>query len=328
MHAIKCTMRNQAQTQNPVLVFDPSAVRQHRMRAAGRPNAEFLFAECAERLVDRLTDINRKFTRILDLGARDGMLGRRMRERGAIELLVASDPVAAFVGKAPEPHLVAEAEALPFAEASFDLVLSNLALHWTNDLPGALLQLRHALKSDGLLLVSLLAGDTLHELRQALIEAESEIENGASPRVSPFADPRDLAGLLQRAGFALPVVDTDRIEVTYPDALSLMRDLRSMGESNAVAARRRNFTRRATLLRAVEIYQARFTRADGRIPASFEIATLTAWAPHASQPKPLRPGSAETRLADALKTSEHSAGEKARPAGSIGRLAKSDENSN
>jgi SAM-dependent methyltransferase len=306
-------MPNPAQTPNPALIFDPRAVRQHRIRAARKGDAEFLFAEGAERLADRLADTNRSFSVVLDLGCRDGATSRRLRERPGIAMVVAGDPARAFAAQAATPRVVAEAEFLPFAPDTFDLIFSNLTLHWTNDLPGALLQLRHALKPDGLLLASMFAGDTLHELREALIEAESEIENGASPRVSPFADPRDLAGLLQRAGFALPVVDTDRIDVTYTDALSLMRDLRLMGETNAIHMRRRNFTRRATLLRAAAIYQSRFARSDGRVPASFEIATLTAWAPHQSQPKALRPGSAEKRLADALDTPEQKTGDKATP---------------
>lgn len=299
---------------DPLRIFDSRVVRQHRRRAAASERRDdFLFVESAERLADRLADINRAFPRALDLGSRDGLLSRQLRGRGGIRFLVACDPAPAFLAAAPSPKLAAEADALPFAPRSFDLVLSNLALHWTNDLPGALLQLRLALKPDGLLLAAILAGETLHRLRAALIEAESEIENGASPRVSPFADPRDLAALLQRAGFALPVVDSDRIEATYPDALALMRDLRDMGESNAVLVRRRGFSRRATLLRAAEIYQTRHAGSDGRIPASFEIATLTAWAPHESQPRALRPGSAEARLADALHAEEHSAGERARP---------------
>jgi NADH dehydrogenase [ubiquinone] 1 alpha subcomplex assembly factor 5 len=301
---------------DPIRVFDARALRLHRRRAAqhGRNRADFLFVESAERLADRLADINRAFPKALDLGCRDGLLARQLRSRGGIASLVGCDAEARFAGAAPGPHLVAEGDALPFAPRSFDLVLSNLALHWTNDLPGALLQLRHTLKPDGLLLAAMLAGETLHELRAALIEAESEIENGASPRVSPFADPRDLAALLQRAGFALPVVDSDRITATYTDALALMRDLRDMGESNALIARRRGFTRRATLLRAAALYQERYANADGRIRASFEIATLTAWAPHQEQPKALRPGSAQARLADALDAEERSAGERARPA--------------
>ncbi len=283
-----------------IAVFDQRALRQHRTRAvAAGLHADFLFAEGAELLVNRLDDVNRRFPRALDLGCRDGILARHLGERGGIEHLVTADGTAAFA-----PQVVAEAEALPFAPRAFDLVLSNLALHWTNDLPGTLLQLRHVLKPDGLLLASLFAGETLRELRLSLIAAESEIEGGASPRVSPFADPRDLAGLLQRAGFALPVVDSDRIEASYGDALALMRDLRWMGESNAGALRGRSFTRRATLYRAAAIYAARFARADGRILARFEIATLTAWAPADSQARPLRPGSATARLADALGTEE------------------------
>lgn len=300
------------QTANPMGVFDPRAVRLHRGRAKAMGlGAEFLFAEGGARLADRLADVNRRFPRALDLSARTGTLGKQLQGRGGIEWLVATDPATSFIADAPAPKLVADPETLPFRAHAFDLVLSNLALHWTNDLPGALLQLRHVLKPDGLLIASLLCGQTLHELREAWLEAESEIEGGVSPRVSPFADPRDLAGLLQRAGFALPVVDSDSLEATYTDALALMRDLRLMGESNAVAMRRRNFTRRATLLKAASIYQSRFARADGRITASFEIATLTAWAPHESQPKPLPRGSAKTRLADALQTREHSAGDKA-----------------
>lgn len=298
----------------PLQVFDREAVRRHRERAArGDRKAEFLFVEGAARLADRLKDVSRTFSRALELGSRGGLLARELRDSSGIAFLVTSDPSAGFLAGRPGPRLVADAEALPFAPGSFDLVVSNLALHWVNDLPGALLQLRQALKPDGLLLVSLFAGETLNELRICLLEAESEIENGASPRVAPFADPRELAGLLQRAGFALPVVDTDRIEATYSDALSLMRDLRAMGETNAVATRRRSFTRRATLLRAAELYQTRYAGPDGRVVARFEIATLTAWAPHESQPKPLRPGSAAARLADALGAEEKSAGEAAGP---------------
>lgn len=285
----------------PIRIFDLSAVRQHRARAAtSRRRADFLFLEAAERLADRLEDLRRRFPCALDLGSRDGTLSRVLHGRGGIEWLVAADAALAFAKAAPPPRLVAEAEALPFAPAAFDLVLSNLTLHWTNDLPGALLQLRRMLKPDGLLLASLFGGDTLDELRRVLMEAEIAEEGGVSPRISPFADLRDLGALLQRAGFALPVIDSDTIEVTYADALALMRDLRWMGESNAVALRRRNFTRRATLLRAAELYREGVVRADGRIPARFQIITLTAWAPHETQQKPLAPGSAAARLADAL----------------------------
>ena len=287
---------------NLVEIFDRSAVQRHQARArriAG--DAGFLFTEAADRLWDRLADIKRPFTRALDLGSRDPLIATQLRAAG-VETVVAGDAGA----------IALDIEILPFAPGSFDLI-SSLALHWVNDLPGALLQLRHILKPDGLLLANMFAGETLDELRIALLEAESEVENGASPRVSPFADPSDLAGLLQRAGFALPVVDSDRIAVDYPDALKLMHDLRAMGETNASLHRHRHFTRRATLLRAAAIYRARFGNDAGRIPASFELATLTAWAPHEAQQRPLRPGSAATRLADALDADEHKAGDKATP---------------
>ncbi|HWE76501.1 MAG TPA: methyltransferase domain-containing protein [Stellaceae bacterium] len=297
---------------SPITVFDRPAQRRHRTRAAATGagtgiagiggDAGFLFREGAERLLDRLADIKRPFARALDLDSRDRLVAAQLRAVG-IETVVAGEA----------GPLTIDLEALPFAPGSFDLVTSSLAFHWVNDLPGTLLQLRHILKPDGLLLINLFAGETLESLRVALLEAESEIENGASPRISPFADPRDLAGLLQRAGFALPVVDSDRVTVDYPDAWKLMRDLRAMGETNATALRHRHFSRRATMLRAAEIYRERFGNTEGRIPAEFEIATLTAWAPHATQQRPLRPGSATTRLADALDTEERPAGDRATP---------------
>lgn len=288
---------------NPITIFDRPALRRHRARAAGMgADAGFLFREGAEQLRDRLADIKRPFRRALDLDSRDPLLAGQLRDTGT-DVVVAGD-LAAFK---------VDLEALPFAAGSFDLVVSSLALHWVNDLPGTLLQLRQILKPDGLLLANLFAGETLEALRVALLEAESEIENGASPRVSPFADARDLAGLLQRAGFALPVVDSDRVTVDYPDAWKLMRDLRAMGETNACALRHRHFTRRATLLRAAELYRERYGDANGRIPAQFEVVTLTAWAPHEAQPRALRPGSASARLAEALGTTERPAGDKATP---------------
>ncbi|HEV8679560.1 MAG TPA: methyltransferase domain-containing protein, partial [Stellaceae bacterium] len=197
--------------------------------------------------------------------------------------------------------VAADPELLPFRDASFDLIVSNLVLHWAADLPGALVQLRRALKPDGLLLAALFGGSTLAELRTALFEAELAEEGGVSPRVSPSIELGDAAALLQRAGFALPVADSETITVTYPDLLALMRDLRGMGETNALAARRRSFLRRATLARAALIYAERFGADGRRIPATFEILFLCGWAPHPSQPQPLRRGSATTRLADALK---------------------------
>ena len=200
-------------------------------------------------------------------------------------------------------RVVADEEALPFADASLDLVVSGLSLQLVNDLPGALVQIRRALKPDGLLLASLLGGATLQELREAWLAAEAEISGGASPRVAPFADVRDMGALLQRAGFALPVVDSETVTVTYANPLALMQEIKAMGASNMLLARRRTPVTRGLLLRAAEIYAERFAGADGRVPATFEILTLTAWAPDESQPKPLRPGSAQTRLADALGVS-------------------------
>ena len=299
-------------------VFDRAAVRHHRERAAGAFGAhDFLHREVAERLAERLDEVTRRFPRALCLGAHDGAMARVLRGRGGIETVVQCDlspAMAAAAACAGRPSLAADEEFLPFAAESFDLIVGLLTLHWVNDLPGALIQARRCLKPDGLFLAAMLGGETLRELRGCLAEAEIAEEDGLSPRLSPFADIRDAGALLQRAGFALPVADLDSIAVTYADALALMRDLRGMGESNAVAARRRGFTRRATLLRAAALYRERFRDKDGRLPATFQVVTLTAWAPHDSQQQPLRPGSAATRLADALGSEEIAAGDKAGPA--------------
>jgi SAM-dependent methyltransferase len=296
-------------------IFDRGAVRRHRERAArtiGRH--DFLFREAAARLAERLDEIRRTFPRALDLGGHGGVLAEALAGRSGIETMVQTDLSLALARRGAALRVVADEEFLPFAPGAFDLVASCLSLHWVNDLPGALIQLRHALRPDGLLLVSLLGGETLHELREALLEAEAEETGGAAPRVSPFADVRDAGSLLQRAGFALPVVDADTVTVSYPDALALMRDLRAMGEANALTERRRAFSRRGVLLRAAARYAERFADAAGRVPATFRIVTLTAWAPHAAQPKPLRPGSAAARLAEALGAEETPAGDRAGPA--------------
>jgi SAM-dependent methyltransferase len=207
--------------------------------------------------------------------------------------------------------VIADEELLPFRAESLDLVISALALQFTGDLPGTLVQVRRALKPDGLFLASFLGGDTLSELRASFAAAEAELTGGASPRVAPFAELRAVGGLLQRTGFALPVIDEERVVVRYADAIALMRDLRAMGASNALVERERRPLRRSVLIRAAEIYGERFADGDGRIRATFDVISLSGWAPHESQQKPLRPGSARTRLADALGTVEHSAGEKA-----------------
>jgi NADH dehydrogenase [ubiquinone] 1 alpha subcomplex assembly factor 5 len=300
-------------------VFDRAVLRRHRDRAAARSDGDdFLHREVAGRLIERLDEVRRDFAQVLELGCHRGALTGLLAARPGIETLVAADlsPACARLAAGTNARvlgLAADEEALPVAPGAFDLVVSNLALHWVNDLPGALIQICRALKPDGLLLAAFLGGATLAELREVLMAAELEVEGGASPRVSPFADVRDAGALLQRAGFALPVVDRDRITVTYESALALMADLRAMAESNAVAERLIRFSRRETLMRAAEIYQERFGDGEGRIAASFEVIYLTAWAPSASQPKPLTPGSAAASLAEALETREIEAGDPAIP---------------
>jgi len=296
-------------------VFDRRAVRRHRERAAPRLAAhDFLFVAAAAELADRLAGINRRFACALDLGARAGVLRQALAGRDRVGVLIEAAPTAALARRAAAgPALAADEEFLPFADESLDLVLSCLALHWVNDLPGALIQVRRALRPDGLFLAALLGGDTLHELRAVLLQAEAEVLGGASPRLSPTVPVAAASALLLRAGFALPVADIDRLTVTYPDALALMRELRHMGETNAACGRRSRFTPRTVLARAAVLYRELYGLADGRVPATFEVIYLTGWAPHASQQRPLRPGSATTRLADALGTTEHAAGDKARP---------------
>ena len=289
-------------------VFNRRTVRRHRDRAAAHFfEYDFLFREVAERLLDRLDDVKRSFPLALDLGCHDGTLGRLIEGRGGIETLVQCDLSPAMAERAAAngagPVLAGDEEAQPFAPGTFDLVLSNLSLHWVNDLPGALIQARRALKPDGLFLATLLGGDTLNELRRALTEAELAEEGGASPRVSPMADLRDVGDLLARAGFALPVADCDTLTVSYPTPLKLMGDLRGMGETNAVAERRKTVSRRTTLLEAAARYGLLFEDTDKRVPATFQVFTLTAWAPHPDQPQPLKPGSGTVPLAEAVEKS-------------------------
>lgn len=263
--------------QSPRL-FDMQAVARNTLRGLRMGSSyDFLRREVADRMEDRLLDINRQFDVVLDIGAR---FGKRSAEEVAL----------------PNDNDVLDAE-----PNSFDLVVSNLSMHWVNDLPGLMVQARHALKPDGLFMASLLGGDTLYELRHALIAAESELLGGANARVIPFADVRDLGSLLQRAGFALPVTDMDTITVTYKHPLKLMHELRGMGEANALVSRSRQFLRRDVLMRACEIYTEKYAFEDGRIPATFQVMYMTGWHPHESQQKPLKPGSGKVNLADALK---------------------------
>ena len=288
-------------------LFDRRLLRLRQRRAARDP-ATFLLDRVAGELGERLGAVLRRFERAVDLGTPAGALRSVLAASGKVGTVVA---VSAQPRRDSGLAVAADEEALPFADGSLDLVVSALALQFANDLPGALAQIRRALKPDGLLLAALVGGASLTELRQAFAQAESEVEGGASPRVAPFADVRELGALLQRAGFALPVVDSDRLTVRYDTVFDLMRDLRRMGATTVLRERRLTPLRRATLARVAQVYAQRFADPDGRLRASFEIVWLSGWAPHESQQKPLKPGSAKQRLADALGTIERSAGDKA-----------------
>ena len=299
---------------DPIRVFDRRRLLRRRDRAARTlPAYDFLLREVADRIADRIRDINRRFDSVLDLGCHTGETARAAASLLRGDTVIRCDLSYEMARRAGPCAVVADEELLPFGENAFDLVVSNLSMHWINDLPGALLQLRRTLRPDGLFLAAMFGESTLSELRACLMEAEIEISGGVSPRISPFAELRDAAGLLQRAGFALPVADRDRIVVTYDNAMKLFDDLRGMGESNALAERKRHFTGRSVLLRAADIYHRRHGGEDGRIPATFDVIYLHGWAPHESQQRPLAPGSAQSRLAKALQTEEISAGDSATP---------------
>jgi SAM-dependent methyltransferase len=287
--------------------FDRALLRARRARAVALGPATFLLDRVSEDLAERLTAVLRKFDLAADLGTPGDALRRALASR--VGAIVANDTNAEQL-KGEPLAVVSDEEMLPFRDGSLDLAVSALALQFVNDLPGTLIQIRRALKPDGLFLAAMIGGDSLSELRTAFAAAEAEVEGGASPRVAPFADLRDLGALLQRAGFALPVTDVDRVVVRYASPLALMHDLRRMGAGNVLVERHRVPLRRATFKRMFEIYADRFADADSRVRATFEIVWLSGWAPHESQQQPLAPGSASTRLADALGTREMSAGEK------------------
>ncbi len=282
-------------------VFDRGAVRRHRDRAADSVDeVGDILRDAAERLLDRLDDTTRRFAQALDVGGR-GLVAPLLRARGIAT--VACDLSPRMAARAGGPAVAADEEWLPFAPASFDLVVASLSLHWVNDLPGALIQLRQALRPDGLLLASLPALGTLAELRAALTEAEAALTGGAAPRVSPFPDLRDCAALLQRAGFALPVADVEEIRLLYADPYRLLRDLRAAGEANAVALRDRRPPPRALFPSAL----AALPTQDGRSVATLRLAVMTGWAPGPGQPQPLARGSAQQSLAAALGGGEAAA---------------------
>lgn len=280
----------------PPTIFDKKAYARHRARGA-RLGESFLAREAAEGIAERLASVNRTFTHGIDLGSRE-------------ESFSLLKPFAQNWTHSDLPS--DETEALPFAAGSFDLAVSVLSLHAMNDLPGTLVQIRRALKPDGLFVAALFGGETLHELRDALAVGESEAMGGISPRVAPFADVRDLGGLLQRAGLALPVADVERTTVRYSNFANLVNDLRTLGETNALHERLRKPLPAAALQATIARYRSAHSD-ETKLRATFDIVYLIGWAPHESQQKPLRPGSARTRLADALGTTEHSAGDKAGP---------------
>ncbi len=275
-------MKKNNHIETDITIFDHQQVHRSFQRSQNMPNDHtFLQKEIADRMHDRLLDINRSFDIICDLG-------------GLAEVDVMSDTSAITTIKNFPSEL------LDLRAGQYDLIVSNLRMHWVNDLPGLLIQANQALKPDGLLMASIFGGDTLHELRHSLITAEAELISGANARISPFADVRDIGSILQRAGFALPVTDMDTITVTYEHPLKLMQDLRGMGETNALMHRSRKFMRRDVLMRACEIYFRDYAGSNGRIPATFQIIYMTGWHPHESQQKPLKPGSGKVSLRDAL----------------------------
>ena len=281
-------------------IFDRALLRRRKARAAlCMAKHAFLMEHVVADLADRLSIMQRRFEIGLDLGAHGTLLSGHVLRTGKIGRMVCAAPIPELCGLADVACIVCDEEALPLAPASLDLVISALSLQLVNDLPGTLVQIRRALKPDGLFLAAMLGGRSLEQLRDAFAKAEIATTGGLSPRVAPFADVRELGQLLQRAGFALPVADADVLEVTYPSAHGLVADLRGMGVSNMLRERRRAPMRRATLEAAMADYARDFGHA-GRVPATFEIVTLTGWAPHASQQQPLRPGSARGSLKAAI----------------------------
>jgi SAM-dependent methyltransferase len=289
----------------PPQIFDRGLINRRLDRAwanaRGQAQADFLLVRAADDLHDRLSLVKRRFALAADFGSPGPHGAAAVAATGQADCIIRVGPTEASLGTGGFLPVVGDLERLPAADGRLDLAISLLALQTVNDLPGALVQMRRALKDDGLLIVAMIGGETLTELRQSLTIAESEILGGASPRVAPFVDVRALGGLAQRAGLALPVVDLDRVVVRYPDVFALFADLRAMGGASALQARSRKPLRRDVLLRAAAVYAERFADPDDRLRATFDLVWLAAWAPHESQPKPLEPGSAKVRLEDVLK---------------------------
>ena len=283
-------------------VFNREVLKLHRDRAAEKfEHYNFLFKEVADRLIDKLNDVREDFKVGLDIGCHTGQILSCLQETNKIETLFQCDISEKFISHVKKDAFVGDEEFLPIRDNSLDVVISNLSLHWVNDLPGTLIQIRRTLKKDRLFLASLFGGSTLFELRDALIAAEIEVLGGASPRVSPFIDMENAGGLLQRAGFSLPVVDTDLISVAYENPTKLMFDLRGMGEQRAIHNCSKTFTNRNVFSRAAEIYKQRYGNSDGTVKATFEIFFLAAWTPSDNQQKPLKRGTGEISLAEVFK---------------------------
>lgn len=287
----------------PPLIFDRALLRARLARAVRAGPADFLLARVADDFGDRLDAITRRFDDVLDLGTPGPHVARMLAARGPARLTRAA-PITAVLGAGPWRAEVMDDETPPLDPGAFDLVTSALSLQYVNDLPGALARIRRALKPDGLFLGCLVGGRSLNELRAAMTAAESEIRGGASPRVAPFADVRDMGGLLQRAGFALPVADVDTIRLRHDSLFALIHDLRAMGATSALVSRNPRPLTRAIMMRAAEILARDHADPDGRVVSTLELIHVSGWAPHESQQKPLRPGSARARLADALGTRE------------------------
>ena len=287
--------------QTPPHLFDPLLYRQRLKRAYQHGPADFLLARAADDLADRLSVISRRFPIALDWASPGPHGAEVLATSDAIDRVIRACPIPEAQGFGPWQTLLCDPAVVPFQSDSLDLIASLFALQNVNDLPGTLVQLRRALKPDGLLIGAMLGGDTLHELRSVMMEAETLCEGGVSPRIAPFADVRAIGGLLQRAGLALPVTDNDSVTVRYDTLFDLVNDLRKMAATNPLAARRKQPLTHQTLIEAARLYAEQFSDADGRIRATFEIIWFSGWAPHPDQQKPLKPGSAQMRLADALK---------------------------
>ncbi|WP_026622663.1 SAM-dependent methyltransferase [Ensifer sp. WSM1721] len=288
------------------IIFDQSLVEAHRRRALrqGDQKATFLLDIVAQELADRVSVVERQFDKAMELHGYTGIAARCLAETGKVGTIERVETDRAF-GSADEPVTIAPLERIPAEPESLNLLVSPLSLHLTNDTPGVFIQARRVLRPDGLFLAAIPGSGTLQELREALLAAEAELTGGASPRVIPFADVRDIGALLQRAGFALPVADAETYTVRYDSLFDLIRDLRAMGMTNPLASRNRKPMPKRFFLKAAEIYAERFSDPDGRVRATFSIIYVSGWAPHESQQKPLKPGSAKQRLSDALGAREH-----------------------